>query len=326
MMNLEGKRICVTGGAGCIGSFVVDELLDQGVSEVVVLDNFSKGRPSNLSDALLSKRVHIIEGDIRDPDLVDRAIKGMDYCFHLASLKIIQCMAEPHEALDVNVKGTFNVLESCVRHHIGKIIFSSTASIYGQADYFPTLETHHPYNNKTFYGALKMANEMMLRSYQSMHGLNFNILRYFNVYGPRMDACGKYTEVLIRWYQMIRQGQQPLIFGDGQQTMDFIYVKDVACATLKALTSNVSNEVFNCASGEETSLSRLCESLLKVMGSDLKAKYLTMPQDRNKIEVHRRWADVSKAADLLDFKMSVSLEQGLRNLVDWLNANEGVTA
>jgi UDP-glucose 4-epimerase len=322
MEDLKGKRIFITGGAGCIGSFVVDELLREGAKEVVVIDNFTKGQRENLDLALASNRVRLVDGDIRNTLLVHELLKGIDYCFHLASLKIIQCMAEPREALEVNINGTFNVLEACVEHKIKKIIFSSTASIYGQADFFPTPETHHPYNNKTFYGALKMANELMLRSFYRMYGLKFNILRYFNVYGPRMDANGKYTEVLIRWYRLIQQGQSPLIFGDGKQTMDFIYDEDVARATVLALKNDSFNEVFNCASGIETSLEELCQALLQAMQANLKPKYMSLPQDRGKIEVFRRLADISKAKQMLGFNPQVSLKQGLQRLVQWLNENE----
>ena len=321
MEELKGKRVFVTGGAGCIGSFVVDELLREGVQEVITIDNFDKGQRENLAPALASGRVRLVEGDIRNAALAQELLEGIDHCFHLASLKIIQCMAEPQESLEVNITGTFNVLEACVRHKVKKIVFSSTASVYGQADIFPTPETHHPYNNKTFYGALKMGNELMLRAFYRMYGLKFNILRYFNVYGPRMDANGKYTEVLIRWYKLIQQQQPPLIYGNGQQTMDFIYVEDVARATVLAMKNDSFNEVFNCASGVETTLEGLCQALLRAMRSNLAPCYMPLPQDRNKIEVLRRLADISKAKQVLGFVPRVSLPEGLERLVAWLNTN-----
>jgi len=319
MYDVKDRRIVVTGGAGCIGSHVVDQLLAAGAKEVVVIDNFDHGRRENLQQALASGRTTIVDGDIRDVALLDKVFEGIDYCFHLASLKIIQCMAEPRHALEVNVVGTFNILEACVQRKVQKIVLASTASIYGQADTFPTIETHHPYNNRTFYGALKMADELMFTSFFQMYGLKFNTLRYFNVYGPRMDASGKYTEVLIRWYSLIKKGEQPLIYGDGKQTMDFIYVEDVARATVLALTSDVCNKVFNCASGVETSLDSLCRALLKAMNSPLKPKYMPIPADRSKIEVYRRKADVAKAAKLLNFKTQVDLAQGLKLLTQWLD-------
>jgi len=324
MHDLRNKRIIVTGGAGCIGSYVVDQVLNGGALEVVCIDNFDHGKRENLDRALATGRLTIIDGDIRDTTLLNKVFSGVDYCFHLASLKIIQCMAEPRHALEVNIVGTFNVLEACAQHKIKKAVLASTASIYGQADHFPTKEDHHPYNNYTLYGALKVADELMFRSFFQMHNLESNTLRYFNVYGPRMDASGKYTEVLIRWYNLIRKGEQPLIYGDGKQTMDFIFVEDVARATVLALKSDCRNEIFNCASGIETSLEGLCYSLLDAMKSPLKPKYIPIPQDRTKIEVQRRRADVSKAKKQIGFEAKVSLKQGLKLLVDWLDSSQKI--
>jgi len=322
MYDLKNKRIVVTGGAGCIGSHVVDQIIAQGALEVVVIDNFDHGRRENLTQAIASGRTTIIDGDIRDIALLNKVFKGIDFCFHLASLKIIQCMAEPRHALEVNVVGTFNVLEACTQHKIQKAVLASTASVYGQADHFPTKEIEHPYNNYTLYGALKTADELMFRSFFQTHGLEFNTLRYFNVYGPRMDASGKYTEVLIRWYNLIRKGEAPLIYGDGGQTMDFIFVGDVARATILAMKHGCCNEVFNCASGVETSLKGLCHALLEVMKSPLKPKFIPIPNDRSKIEVRRRRADVSKAKKQIGFTAEVPLKQGLKLLVDWLDTKD----
>jgi len=319
MHDLKNKRIVVTGGAGCIGSYVVDQVLREGALEVICIDNFDHGKRENLNEALTTGRLTIVDGDIRDTALLDKVFKGVDYCFHLASLKIIQCMAEPRHALEVNAVGTFNVLEACAVHKIQKAVLASTASIYGQADHFPTKEDHHPYNNYTLYGALKVADELMFRSFFQTHHLKSNTLRYFNVYGPRMDASGKYTEVLIRWYNLIRKNEQPLIYGDGKQTMDFIFVEDVARATVLALKSDCHNEIFNCASGVETSLEDLCHSFLKVMKSPLKPKYMPIPGERSNIEVYRRKADVSKAKKQIGFEAKIPLAQGLTLLVDWLD-------
>ncbi|MDD3375724.1 MAG: SDR family NAD(P)-dependent oxidoreductase [Candidatus Omnitrophica bacterium] len=318
MNDLRNSRIVVTGGAGCIGSFVVDQLIGQGAKEVIIIDNFVRGLKKNIELAMDSGRARLVEGDIRDVDLMKKTFEGIDYCFHLASLKIIQCVAEPRHALEVNVDGTFNILEACADNNIKKAVLSSTASVYGQADIFPIEETHHPYNCYTLYGAFKVANELMFQSFYQTRGLKFNTLRYFNVFGPRMDSHGKYTEVLIRWYYLIKKGEQPLIYGDGKQTMDFVYVEDVARATVLALTADACNGVFNCASGNETSLEDLCCALLEVMGSNLKPKYIPMPEERNKIEVVRRLADVSKAEKEINFKTQVSLKEGLRKLVEWL--------
>jgi len=319
---LKGSKILITGGAGFVGSFIVDQLLGEDVGEVVVLDNFVRGSRDNIKQALASGRVKLIEGDIRDRALLNDIFPGTDYCFHLAALRITHCATEPRQALEVMYDGTFNVLEACVQHQIKKMVAASSASIYGQADSFPTKEEHHPYNNCTLYGAAKTANELMLRSFYHMYGLKYNGLRYFNIYGPRMDTYGKYTEVLIRWYRLIKEGKPPLIFGDGKQTMDFIYIADVARASILALKAETHQEVFNVASGVETSLEQLCYALLETMGSGLKPKYMPLPDDRKKVEVQKRLADVSKARKLIGFEAQIHLEEGLGKLISWLDQKE----
>jgi UDP-glucose 4-epimerase len=246
-------------------------------------------------------------------------LTGVDFCYHLAALRITACAEDPRTAAEVMFMGTFNVLEACIQNRVKKVVAASSASIYGCADTFPTAETHHPYNNRTFYGAAKLANEMMLRSFYDMHRLPYCALRFFNVYGPGMDAFGKYTEVLIRWYRLAKAGKPPLIFGDGSQTMDFVYVEDAARALLLVLKSDHSDEVFNVASGTETSLTELCRILLRVMGSPLEPRCQPMPSDRQKVEVPRRLADTGKARQKLGFTAHVSLEEGLRRLVEWLD-------
>lgn len=319
MNDLKGKKVLITGGAGFIGSYITEQLLGEEVREIVTIDNFIRGSRKNIESPLSTGRVKLVEGDIRNRDLLDQCFEGVDYCFHMAALRITHCAAEPREALEVMYGGTFNVLESCVKHKIKKLVFASSASIYGQADIFPTQEDYPPYNNYTLYGAAKMANELMCRSFNHMYGLNYIALRFFNIYGPRMDAHGKYTEVLVRWYHMIKEGKVPVIFGDGKQTMDFIYIEDIARANIMALKSNAANDVFNVASGKETSLEELCRLLLKTMGSGLKPQYIPMPEERRKVEVLRRLADVSKAEKAIGFKAKVSLEDGLRHLVAWLD-------
>ncbi|MBF0489932.1 MAG: NAD-dependent epimerase/dehydratase family protein [Candidatus Omnitrophica bacterium] len=318
-VSVEGSKILITGGGGFVGSFVADQLLPMGVEKILIIDNFVRGSRDNLKEALSSGKVDLVEGDIRDRELLNNNFQGVDYCFHLAALRITHCAAEPRQALEVMYDGTFNVLEASVEHKVKKLVFASSASIYGQAVSFPTSEDHHPYGNSTLYGAAKIANECMLKSFQQMYGLSYVALRYFNIYGPRMDIHGKYTEVLIRWYDLIRQGQPPVIFGDGSQTMDFIYIEDIARATILALTSPTDGEVFNIASGIETSLKELCEVLLEVMGSSLKPQFVPVPDQRKKVEVMRRLADVSKARKRMGFQYSLTLKQGLQKLVDWLD-------
>ncbi len=314
MHPLRDKRILITGGAGLIGSHVAFQAARKGVSEIVVLDNFVRGRLDNLSDATAAAKVTIINGDIADRPLLRQVMSGVDVVFHLAAIRITQCAEEPRLALEVLVDGAYNVLEAAVQTKVPRLVAASSASIYGLADQFPTTEFQHPYNNRTFYGAAKAFNEAMLRSFHDMFGLDYVALRFFNVYGPHMDVYGVYTEVLIRWMERIANGQPPLILGDGTQTMDFVDVRDVARACLLAAESEVSDEVFNVASGVETSLNELAVTLLKVMGSDLKPEY---GPERKVNPVSRRLADVSKAKHMLDFETEIGLEQGLRDLVAW---------
>ena len=311
---LRGERVLVTGGAGTIGSHIVDQLVDGGAAEIVVLDDFVRGRPENLAGALASGDVRIVEGDIRDSALVAKLMRGIDLVFHQAAIRITQCAAEPRLALEVLVDGTFNVVEAAANEGVRKVVAASSASIYGLAEVFPTAEHHHPYANDTLYGAAKTFNEGLLRSFHAMTGLDYVALRYFNVYGPRMDIHGLYTEVLIRWMERISAGTPPLIFGDGAQTMDFIYVEDIARANLLAATCDAAEEVFNVASGVETSLAELAQKLLAVMGSDLSVEF---GPERSVNKVSRRLADTTSAAARLGFEAEVDIDEGLTRLVDW---------
>ena len=321
--TLRGATVMVTGGAGTIGSTIVDQLLEVGVAEVRILDNLVRGRRENLRDALGDSRVRLEVGDLRDIDLVNDLAKGSDLVFHQAAIRITQCAEEPRLALEVLVDGTFNVLEAAARHHVSKVIAASSASVYGLAEEFPTAEKHHPYDNDTFYGAAKTFNEGMLRSFRAMYGLDYVALRYFNVYGPRMDIYGLYTEVLIRWMERISAGLPPLIFGDGQQTMDFVYTTDIARANLLAARSSVFEGVYNVASGVETSLKGLAEALLEAMNSDLGVEH---GPARPVNGVTRRLASTEAAAHDLGFTARVGLTDGLRRLVDWWRAERASEA
>jgi UDP-glucose 4-epimerase len=314
--------VLITGGAGFIGSHIADRLIsEEGVGEVVLLDNLLRGSRRNVEAALQSGRAHLVEGDIRDRPLLDELLSRADYCFHLAALRITRCAENPREALEVMFDGTFNVVEACVRHGVKKLVAASSASVYGTADDFPTRETHHTYNNRTLYGAAKAANELVYRSFNDMHGLPYAALRFFNVYGPRMDTEGRYTEVLVRWYRLLKNGEPPLIFGAGDQTMDFVYVGDVARAAVLAMKAEASDEVFNIACGRETSLRQLCDALLAAMGSRLEPRHVPLPAERKAVEVLRRLADTSKATRLLGFQAEVQLEEGLSRLVKWLDGS-----
>jgi UDP-glucose 4-epimerase len=312
--SIAGARILVTGGAGTIGSTLVDQLVEGEAAEIVVLDNFVRGRRDNLQWADDHGTVAVVEGDIRDRPLVEEVTAGMDLVFHQAAIRITQCAEEPRLALEVLVDGTFNVVDAAASANVEKLILASSASVYGLATRFPTDELHHPYANDTLYGAAKTFNEGLLRSYHAMHGLDYIALRYFNVYGPRMDVHGAYTEVLIRWMERIAEGRPPLIFGDGEQTMDFVCVPDIARANLFAAESDATDEVFNIASGEEISLRTLAQTLLKVMDSDLSIEY---GPSRAVNGVTRRLADTSSATKRLGFTAEIDLEDGLTQLVDW---------
>jgi UDP-glucose 4-epimerase len=323
---IEGQRCLVTGGAGTIGSTIVDQLVAAGAAEIIVLDNLVRGRRANLADALESGNVRLVEGDIRDRELVTGLMNGIDLVFHLAAIRITQCATEPRLALEVLVDGTYEVIEAAVDAGVRKVVASSSASVYGLAEEFPTSERHHPYANDTLYGAAKTFNEGLLRSFSAMRDLDYVALRYFNVYGPRMDIHGLYTEVLIRWMERIEAGQPPLILGDGTQTMDFVFTEDIARANLLAAASDVSDEVFNIGSGTETSLRELAEMLLHVMGRDDLDLEFGPPRGVN--SVTRRLADVSAAAERLGWKAEVGLEEGLTRLVSWWRAERaaGVTS
>jgi UDP-glucose 4-epimerase len=314
---IAGRRFLVTGGAGTIGSTIVDQLVAAGAGEVVVLDNLVRGRMANLAAASAGGSVSFVNGDIRDRDLLRSLMPGIDVVFHQAAIRITQCATEPRLALEVLVDGTYEVVEAAADAGVGKIVAASSASVYGMAEEFPTTERHHPYANDTIYGVAKTFNEGLLRSFHAMRGTDYVMLRYFNVYGPRMDIHGLYTEVLIRWMERIEAGQPPLILGDGKQTMDFVYTEDIARANLLAAVSDATDEVFNIGSGTETSLTELAEALQRAMGSTVPLEY---GPARTVNSVVRRLADVSAAKAQLGWKPEVDLKDGLRRLVAWWRA------
>ena len=312
--NMRGERVLITGGAGTIGSHIADLVVQQEPKEVVILDDFVRGRRENLAWAIANGNVEIVDGDIRDAALVRELTRGIDVVFHQAAIRITQCAEEPRLALEVLVDGTYNVVEAAAEEGVRKLVAASSASIYGLAEEFPTNESHHPYANDTFYGAAKVFNEGLLRSFTAMSGLDYLALRYFNVYGPRMDVHGLYTEVLVRWMERIEAGEPPIVLGDGLQTMDFVYVGDIARANVLAANSELTDDVFNVASGVETSLLELAEALLQVMDCDLSVVH-GPPRAVN--GVTRRLADTSAARDRLGFEAEVGLLEGLTRLVTW---------
>jgi UDP-glucose 4-epimerase len=313
MNHVEGAKCLVTGGAGFVGSAIVDQLLEAGAAEVRVLDNFARGNMSNLAQAFEKGGVRVVEGDVSDRAVVDKLVKGADYVFHQAALRITRCAEAPREAVAVLIDGTLNVLDSAVRHGVKKVVAASSASVYGQPSYLP-IDEAHPFNNRTMYGAGKIAGEQMLRAFYTTSGLPYVAFRYFNVYGPRMDITGVYTEVLVRWLDAIESGKPPLIFGNGSQSMDFVFVEDVARANLLAAQSDVTDEVFNVGTGVQTSLNELCDLLLRLSDSKLRPEYR---EARTVANVQTRRAAVEKAKRELGFEARVLLEEGLQELIRW---------
>ena len=277
-----------------------------------------RGRPGNLAQALASGRVELIEGDIRDRALMARLVGESSTVFHQAALRITHCAAEPELAMEVMVQATFDLLRLCVEARTRKVVMASSASIYGLAEAFPTTEAHHPYDNRTLYGAAKSFGEGLLRSFNDMYGLNYVALRYFNVYGPRMDIHGRYTEVLARWMERIAAGLPPVIFGDGLQTMDLVHVRDVARANILAAGAGASDAVFNVGSEAETSLLDLARAIARAMGRpDLAPVH---EAERAVNPVPRRLASGAAAFEALGFRPEIPLETGIRDLVDWWRA------
>lgn len=321
---LAGTRALVTGGAGFVGSHLVDLLLDEGCARVVVVDDMVRGRPANLAAALATGRVDLVEGDIRDGALMRRLVEEDATVFHQAALRITHCAAEPDLAMEVMVKATHDLLQLCVRSKARKVVMASSASIYGMAEEFPTAESHHPYANRTLYGAAKAFGEGLLRSFNDMYGLDYVALRYFNVYGPRMDIHGRYTEVMVRWMERIAAGKPPIIFGDGLQTMDMIHVRDVARANVLAARAGAGDAVFNVGSGTETSLLDLARELAAAMGRpDLVPVH---EAERAVNPVPRRLASTAAAEAALGFRAEIARDAGMRDLVSWWRAETRAAA
>jgi len=313
-MNLDGAKILVIGGAGLIGSHVVEELLKEDVREVMVYDNFCRGSLENLEEALKDPRCKIYEigGDILQTDILDTAMRGVHGVVHLAALWLLQCHEYPRAAFDVNIKGTFNVLEACVAHKVKRLVYSSSASVYGDAVMEPMAEDH-PYNNWTFYGTTKIAGEHMLKAFHMRYGLNGVGLRYMNVYGPRQDYQGTYIAVMMKILDNLDKGLPPVVYGDGSQAYDFIFVRDAGRANVCALKSEVPFGFYNVGRGIKTSIKELAEMILKISGSALPIRF----EPAGQTFVTNRVGDPTAAARDLGFKWTVDLEEGLRRLIDW---------
>jgi UDP-glucose 4-epimerase len=319
-MIQKDSRILVIGGAGFVGSHIVDQLLATPAKEIVVLDNFVRGTRANLVRAERDPRVRVVEGTILDLPLLQELMHGTDYVFHLAALWLHECVHQPRSAVDVNVVGTFNVADAARQAGVKKIVYSSSASVYGDALFTPMTE-EHPFNNRTMYGATKIAGEQFFRSIYEQHGLNYLGLRYMNIYGPRMDYKGTYVSVIMKVLDRIDQGEPPLIFGDGAQAYDFVHVEDVARANLLAIESSATDGFLNIGMGVKTTINELVELLLRLSGSSIRPEY--RPQEQ--MFVTHRVGSVAKAEQLLGFRATISLEEGLRSVVEWRHEDQAVS-
>lgn len=313
-MDLRGRRVLVIGGAGFIGSHVVEQLVREDVGEIIVYDDFTRGTVKNLETALRDPRVKIFElgGNILHTDLLDTAMKGVDCVFHLAALWLLHCNDFPRSAFEVNIRGTFNVLEACVANRVGRLVYSSSASVYGDAVEIPMTE-EHPFNNRTFYGATKVAGEQMCRAFHQRYGLDYVGLRYMNVYGPRQDERGAYTSVIMKVLERIGHGQRPIVFGDGSQTYDFISVADVARANVLAAKADVTDRCYNVGRGVGTTVRDLVCELLRLTGSRLEIEY----QPAGQTFVTQRIGSTDSSKRDFGFEAEIDLTQGLQNLIDW---------
>jgi UDP-glucose 4-epimerase len=319
--RLNGSNVLVIGGAGFIGSHLVEQLLESSVGSVTVLDNFVRGKAVNLGAVEGDSRLRIIEGTINDVDLLNETMQGVDYVFHLAALWLFECVHDPRAAVKVNIEGTFNVIEAAVAAGVKKVVYSSSASVYGDAVATPMTE-EHPFNNRTFYGATKIAGEQMFRALNEQHGLDYVGLRYMNVYGPRMDDRGTYVSVIVKVLEKIAAGEQPVIFGDGSQAYDFVHVEDVARSNIAALEADATDAFFNVGTGVQTTISELVGQLLEITGSDVEPLYL--PQEQ--MFVTNRVGDPRLAREQLDFVAGVELVDGLRSVVEWRAATVAAEA
>jgi len=313
-VEIRNSKILVIGGAGLIGSHIVEELVQEDVGQLVILDNFTRGKLENIEHLLQDDRVEYHEGDIIHVDVLDHAVKGADYVFHLAALWLLHCHEFPRASFEVNIAGTFNVLEACVKNDVEKLIYSSSASVYGDALESPIMEDH-PYNNRTFYGATKIAGEHMCRAFFHRYGLHYVGLRYMNVYGPRQDYKSAYTSVIMKVLDQIDLGKSPVVYGDGSQAYDFIHVRDIARANVCALKSNTTDDFYNVGCGIKTTIKELVELLLELTKCDLEIQY----EPAGLTFVANRVGSTKKAECELDFKSEIDLKQGLVETIRWRN-------
>ena len=320
---MKGKRFLVTGGAGFIGSHVVSELLKTDASEIIIFDNFSRGKLENIEEQLRDSRCVIYPngGDIREIDILNDAMKDVDGVFHLAAMWLLHCKDYPRTAFDVNIQGTFNILEACVKNNVERLVYSSSASVYGDAVKVP-MEENHPFNNRNFYGATKICGEAMCRAFYDRYGLNYVGLRYMNVYGPGQDQYAAYTGVIPIMLNKIDVNEQPVINGDGSQAYDFIYVEDAARCNLLAMNSKVNDEYYNVGTGVQTSIAELCDTILDMKTSDLQVKFNPYSEDDARQFVQNRIGSPDKAKTDIGFEFKLDLRQGLDKLINWRDSTK----
>jgi len=316
--KLENSRVLILGASGFIGGFLVKEILKEPVKEVILYDNFTRGKIENIEESLKDPRCKIFPfgGDIRECDVLDKAMEGVDYVFHLAAMWLLHCKDFPRTAFEVNVAGTFNILEACVKHKVKKLIYSSSASVYGDAVEVPMKEDH-PFNNKNFYGATKIAGEAMCTAYNDRYGLEIVGLRYMNVYGPGQDQHAAYSGVVPVVLNKIDKNESPTVNGDGSQAYDFIYVEDVARSNIDAAKSDIKLGYYNIGTEVQTTIKEICNTILKLKNSKLKINYIPYDADDARQLVQNRIGSRQKAEKELGFKYRYSLEDGLKNLIKW---------
>jgi UDP-glucose 4-epimerase len=317
MPDLADSRVLVVGGAGFIGSHVVDQLRDEPVREIVVLDNFARGARHNLDGAMKDERVSLVEGSVADVDLLARLMAGTDYVWHLAALWLYECVHEPRSAIEINVLGTFNVIDAARRAGVKKVVYSSSASVYGDALFTPMTE-EHPFNNRTLYGATKIAGEQVLRAYHEQHRLDYVGLRYMNVYGPRMDYKGAYVSVIMKVLDKIEAGERPVIFGDGSQAYDFIHVADVARANILSMKSHATDVNLNVGTGRKTTIRELVDALLEQTGAWIEPQY--RPDEQ--MFVTHRVGSTRLAETLIGFSATLPYREGLQSVIDWRRGDQ----
>ena len=319
-MRLEGSKLVLIGGAGLIGSHTADRLLEEDVGEILIYDNFVRGTSENLGEALSDPRVRVFDvgGDILQTDILEAALQGADGVFHFAALWLLQCHEYPRSAFDVNVRGTFNVMEACVKQGVKRLVYSSSASVYGDAVAEPMTEDH-PFNNQNFYGATKIAGEAMLRAFHHRYGLDYVGLRYMNVYGPRQDYRGAYIAVIMKMLDAIDRGESPTVLGDGSEAFDFVAVEDCALANLRAMQAETSDRFYNVGTGRRTSLRELAELLLELTGSSQPVRYA--PRSTATL-VRNRIGDPDRAAAEIGFAAGIELREGLERLIAWRAAHK----